>query len=249
MLSVENLSISYGPVRAVRGLSLSAEQGEIVALIGANGAGKTSTVKAIAGLLPYQGAIAFKGKRLVPESADRNVHEGLSIVLEGRGILGRMSVEENLLIGTYSRRDTAAARSEIHAFMEMFPILRQRRRTLASLLSGGEQQLLAIARALLSKPQLLILDEPSLGLAPKMSAFVFSIIEDLRAKGLTVLLVEQKARQALKIADRAYLLENGAIVRTGSATGLLNDSAVSDAFLGGHSHSSPIPEKTFKAAQ
>ncbi|MGA7327983.1 MAG: ABC transporter ATP-binding protein [Rhodomicrobium sp.] len=249
MLLVEDLSVSYGPVRAVRGLNLEVCEGEIIALTGANGAGKTSTVKAIAGLLPYSGSVVFQGRKLVPGSADRNVSKGLAIVLEGRGILGRMSVEENLLMGTYSRRDTATARSEIHDIVENFPILQLRKKTLASLLSGGEQQMLAIARALLSKPKLLILDEPSLGLAPKMSAFVFSLMEKLRANGLTILLVEQKVRHALKIASRAYLLENGSLVRTGLASELINDHAVSEAFLGGHTNAPGPDGPARKAAQ
>ncbi len=249
MLLVEDLSVSYGPVRAVRGLNLEVCEGEIIALTGANGAGKTSTVKAIAGLLPYSGSVVFQGRKLAPGSADRNVSKGLAIVLEGRGILGRMSVEENLLMGTYSRRDTATARSEIHDVVENFPILQLRKKTLASLLSGGEQQMLAIARAMLSKPKLLILDEPSLGLAPKMSAFVFSLMEKLRANGLTILLVEQKVRHALKIANRAYLLENGSLVRTGLASELINDHAVSEAFLGGHTNTLGPDRPAEKAAQ
>jgi branched-chain amino acid transport system ATP-binding protein len=234
MLSVEGLTVSYGPVRAVRGLNLEVQEGEIATLIGANGAGKTSTVKAIAGLLPYSGAVSFRGRRLTPGDAGRNVRDGLAIVLEGRGILGRMSVEENLLMGIYSRRDAGQARIDISAMMERFPVLQERRKTLASLLSGGEQQMLAIARALLSRPKLLIFDEPSLGLAPKMSTFVFSLVESLRSEGLTVLLVEQKARQALKIADKAYLLENGALVRTGKGADLFGDDTLRGAFLGGH---------------
>jgi branched-chain amino acid transport system ATP-binding protein len=236
MLSVEDLNVSYGPVRAVRGLNLEVRQGEISALIGANGAGKTSTVKAITGLLPYSGAVIFQGRRLTPERADWNVRDGLAIVLEGRGVLGRMSVEENLLLGIYSRRDAREARQDISLMMEKFPVLERRRKALASLLSGGEQQMLAIARALLSKPRLLILDEPSLGLAPKTSAFVFSLIESLRSEGLTVLLVEQKARQALKVADKAYLLDNGVLVRTGKAAELFEDHTLPETFLGGHAY-------------
>jgi len=233
MLSVRGLTVSYGAVRAVRGLSIEVGAGEIVALIGANGAGKTTTVKAIAGLLPYSGEVRFRNRLLTPLAADRNVLEGLAIVLEGRGILRRMSVEENLLLGTYSRSDRAQSRRDVAAMLKRFPILAKRRNVAASLLSGGEQQILAIARALLSKPRLLILDEPSLGLAPKLVAQVFSLITELQADGLTILLVEQKARQTLKIAQRAYLLENGALVRAASAKELLTDSAISDAFLGG----------------
>jgi branched-chain amino acid transport system ATP-binding protein len=248
MLSVEDLTVSYGAVRAVQRLNLEVREGEIIALIGANGAGKTTAVKAIAGLLPFSGRVIFQGRQLKPERADRNVRRGLAIVLEGRGILGRMSVEENMLLGIYTRRDSAEARRDVAAMMEKFPILQQRRGTLASLLSGGEQQMLAIARALVSKPRLLILDEPSLGLAPKMSAFAFSLISSLRAGGLTILLVEQKARQTLQIADRAYLLENGSLVRAASAAALFGDPAVSEAFLGGHVRDPIARKSTSRAA-
>ena len=233
MLTVRNLSVRYGAIQAVRGIDLDVAKGEIVALIGANGAGKTTVARAIAGLLPYQGEIAFENQILRPNSAERNLRRGIALVPEGRGILGSMSVEENLLMGLYIRADKAQGASDLAAMLERFPILAERRHVLASLLSGGEQQMLAIARALLSKPRLLLLDEPSLGLAPKMTEAVFQMIRDLRREGLTVLLVEQKARQTLKIADRAYLMETGRVVTSGPAQALIGDPVVSETFLGG----------------
>ena len=233
MLTVRNLSVRYGAIQAVRGIDLDVAEGEIVALIGANGAGKTTVARAIAGLLPYQGVIAFENETLRPNSAERNLRRGIALVPEGRGILGSMSVEENLLMGLYTRADKAQGALDLAAMFERFPILSERRHVFASLLSGGEQQMLAIARALLSKPRLLLLDEPSLGLAPKMTATVFQMIQDLRREGLTVLLVEQKARQTLKIADRAYLMETGRVVTSGAAQALIGDPVVSETFLGG----------------
>jgi branched-chain amino acid transport system ATP-binding protein len=233
MLTVRDLSVRYGAIQAVRGIDLDVAKGEIVALIGANGAGKTTVARAIAGLLPYQGTIAFENETLKPNSAERNLKRGIALVPEGRGILGSMSVEENLLMGLYIRSDHMQGLTDLAAMFERFPILGQRRHVLASLLSGGEQQMLAIARALLSKPRLLLLDEPSLGLAPKMTAAVFAMIEGLRREGLTVLLVEQKARQTLKIADRAYLMETGRVVTSGPAQALIGDPVVSETFLGG----------------
>jgi branched-chain amino acid transport system ATP-binding protein len=238
-LKVRGLEVFYGPIRAVRGIDLDVAPGEIVAVIGANGAGKTTTVRAIAGLLPYRGEIAFDGRRLTPNSAERNLRAGVAMVPEGRGILGRMSVEDNLLMGLHCRSDRAAALADLEAMYGRFRILRERRATLASLLSGGEQQMLAIARSLLSRPRLLLLDEPSLGLAPKMTDFVFSLIGDLRRQGLSVLLVEQKARQTLKIADRAYLLESGRVVKSGSAGEIADDSLISATFLGARPRASP----------
>ena len=233
MLTVRDLSVRYGAIQAVRGIDLDVAKGEIVALIGANGAGKTTVARAIAGLLPYQGKIAFENETLRPNSAERNLRRGIALVPEGRGILGSMSVEENLLMGLYIRTDKAQGLSDLAAMLERFPILAERRHVLANLLSGGEQQMLAIARALLSKPRLLLLDEPSLGLAPKITAAVFQMIQELRREGLTVLLVEQKARQTLKIADRAYLMETGRVVTSGPAQALIGDPVVSETFLGG----------------
>jgi branched-chain amino acid transport system ATP-binding protein len=233
MLIVRNLSVRYGAIQAVRGIDLDIARGEIVALIGANGAGKTTVARAIAGLLPYRGEIAFGNETLRPNNAERNLKRGIALVPEGRGILGSMSVEENLLMGLYTRTDKAEGLLDLATMLKRFPILAERRHVLASLLSGGEQQMLAIVRALLSKPRLLLLDEPSLGLAPKMTATVFEMVRNLRSEGLTVLLVEQKARQTLKIADRAYLMETGRVVTSGAAQTLIDDPVVSETFLGG----------------
>jgi branched-chain amino acid transport system ATP-binding protein len=232
MLSVRGLKVDYGSVAAVRGIDLDINAGEIVALLGANGAGKTTIARAIAGLLPFQGEIRFEGRLLKPNTAERNLRAGISLVPEGRGILARMTVDENLLMGIYCRPDKRDALSDVKRMFVRFPILEQRRHRLASLLSGGEQQLLAIARACLSKPRLLLLDEPSLGLAPKMTEHVFGMIGELRAEGLTIMLIEQKARQTLKFADRAYLIETGRMVASGTADELARDSIVSEAFLG-----------------
>jgi branched-chain amino acid transport system ATP-binding protein len=233
MLSVRDLVVRYGAIQAVRGIGLDIAQGEIVALIGANGAGKTTVARAIAGLLPYRGEITFQGEALKANNAERNLARGIALVPEGRGILGTMTVQDNLLMGLYIRRDKAQAQKDLAALLERFSILAERRHLLASLMSGGEQQMLAIARALLSKPKLLLLDESSLGLAPKMTDAVFAMIRDLRSEGLTVLLVEQKARQTLKIADRAYLMETGRVITSGAASELIDDPVVSETFLGG----------------
>jgi branched-chain amino acid transport system ATP-binding protein len=232
MLTVRGLEVYYGPIRAVRGINLDVGAGEIVALIGPNGAGKTTTVRAIAGLTQFEGEITYEGHKLRPNSAERIIRLGIALVPEGRGILGRMSVGDNLLMGIYCRSDRTEALADIERMFEKFPFLKQRRGSMASYLSGGEQQMLAIARALLSRPRLLVLDEPSLGLAPKMTDFVFGLIVGLRKDGLTILLVEQKARQTLKIADRAYLLETGHVKAFGNAADLANESMISEAFLG-----------------
>jgi branched-chain amino acid transport system ATP-binding protein len=233
ILSARGLQVRYGAIAAVRGVDLDVATGEIVALLGANGAGKSTIARAIAGLLPFQGEIFYQGQQLKPNAAERNVRRGIVLVPEGRGILGSMTVDENLMMGIYTRTDKSQAMADLKRMQERFPILGQRRHNAASLLSGGEQQLLATARALLSKPRLLLLDEPSLGLAPQATDYLFGVIAETRAEGLSVLLVEQKARQTLKIADRAYLLETGRVVAAGSAQKLIEDPVVSDAFLGG----------------
>ena len=231
MLKVEGLCVSYGPVRAVSDVGFEVRAGEILALIGPNGAGKTTTLKAIAGVLPFTGRIEFDGAPLRPGRAEERPGQGLCLVPEGRGILARMTVHENLLMGGYCRKGGAPAK-EINAVYERFPVLQERSAVPAGLLSGGEQQMLAIGRALLAKPRLLMLDEPSLGLAPLMVERVFGIVKDLRAAGITILIIEQKARQTLAIADRACVLETGRIVVTDEAARLAGDAALARAYLG-----------------
>jgi branched-chain amino acid transport system ATP-binding protein len=230
MLQVRGLTVRYGPIQAVRGLDLDVRPGEIVALIGGNGAGKTSTVKALAGLLPAAGEVLLDGRPL-PRRPEAVLRAGLALVPEGRGILGRMTVAENLRMGGYARRDRAGLPAAIAAQMDRFPILGERRDQRAALLSGGEQQMLAIARALLAQPRLLVLDEPSLGLSPIMAARIFALVEELRAAGTAILLVEQKARQVLRIADRAYVLRTGELQASGSADELAAQGLLEDAFL------------------
>jgi branched-chain amino acid transport system ATP-binding protein len=241
MLEIRDLHVRYGAIAAIRGIDLEVRTGEIVALIGGNGAGKSTITRAVAGLVPYQGEIRYDGRVLRANMAEATVRSGIALVPEGRGILGRMTVEENLLIGVHCGPNRREAKAEIGRMLERFPILAERRHSLASLLSGGEQQILSIARALLTGPRLLILDEPSLGLAPKWVAQVFALLTMLRQQGLTVLLVEQKARQALRIADRAYLLDTGRVVATGAAADLANDRVVSETFLGGRPVGQPSP--------
>ena len=231
MLKVEGLCVSYGPVRAVSDVGFEVRAGEILALIGPNGAGKTTTLKAIAGVLPFTGRIEFDGAPLRPGRAEERPGQGLCLVPEGRGILARMTVHENLLMGGYCRKGGAPDK-EINAVYERFPVLQERNAVPAGLLSGGEHQMLAIGRALLAKPRLLMLDEPSLGLAPLMVERVFGIVKDLRAAGITILIIEQKARQTLAIADRACVLETGRIVVTDEAARLTGDAALARAYLG-----------------
>ena len=217
----------YGAVEAVHGISFTAEGGAVTALIGANGAGKSSTLAAISGLVPATGHVAFEGRDLSGWAPHAIVRAGIVQVPEGREILARMSVEENLLLGLRGSRDA------VHGAYERFPILAERRALAAGNLSGGEQQMLAIARALLARPRLLLLDEPSLGLAPKMVAAVFEILADLKRQGVTMLLVEQNALRALRLADRAYVLDLGRITMSGTGEALLHDEAVARTYLGG----------------
>lgn len=232
MLEVRGLTVSYGPIRSVKGIDLAVSAGEIVTLIGANGAGKTTILRALAGLLPFDGEMIFEGQRVTPGHAERLVRQGLILVPEGRGILTEMTVGENLLMGAYARRDRRHAGREIDGILDRFPILRERFHSGAGLLSGGEQQMLAIGRALMAKPRLLMLDEPSLGLAPIIVDQIFGIVDELRRSGITVLLIEQKARQALAIADRGYLLELGRVVAAGNAVELSSGALIENSFLG-----------------
>jgi len=234
ILDVQDVWVSYGAINAVRGVSLRVAEGEVVALIGANGAGKSTILNALSGLVPIaSGTAIFDGLDLINAKPSSIVRRGLVQVPEGREILGRQTVLENLELATWTRRDRAAAAKEIEAMMGRFPILGQRRGLRANTLSGGERQLLAIARGLLAKPRLLLLDEPSLGLAPQMVDEVFAAIDEIHRGGTTILLVEQNALRALEIADRAYVLETGQIQLTGSGQDLLHNPAVRMAYLGG----------------
>jgi branched-chain amino acid transport system ATP-binding protein len=233
MLEVTDLRVAYGHIEAVRGISFAVGRGQIVSLVGANGAGKSTTLAAISGLLrPRAGRILFEGQDLSRLGSDRIVRLGIAQVAEGRAILAGMTVEENLELGGYHRRDREALRREMAALMERFPILGQRRRAPAGSLSGGEQQMLAIARGLLARPRLILLDEPSMGLAPQLVAEIFRIIGEINAAGATILLVEQNARKALAISDHAYVLATGRIVLDGPGPALLNEQATLDAYLG-----------------
>ena len=231
LLEVADLWVSYGEVQAVRGVTLAVPAGALVTLIGANGAGKTSTLAAISGLVrPHRGRVLLDGRDITGYSSHRRVAEGLVQVPEGREILVTMTVEENLELGSWHQREDLGRRLE--AVFERFPVLAERRRLSAGSLSGGEQQMLAIARALLARPRVLLLDEPSMGLAPLLVDEVFGVIESIRADGTTVLLVEQNAHRALAAADHGYVLETGEIVLDGPADELLSNSRVVEAYLG-----------------
>ena len=232
LLKVSGIETYYGKIQALKGVSLEVEQGKIVTILGANGAGKTTTMKSIAGLLkPKTGKIEFLGKDVTGLRPDQLLKQGMSLVPEGRAILSGMSVMENLEMGAYQRKDKEIEK-DIEKVMEQFPILRERKAQLGGTLSGGQQQMLAIARALLSRPKLLLLDEPSMGLAPLIVADIFRIIREIKDEGTTVLLVEQNAKQALKVADYGYVMETGKIIIEGKAADLLNDPGVVEAYLG-----------------
>ncbi|MEO8555580.1 MAG: ABC transporter ATP-binding protein [Actinomycetota bacterium] len=231
ILSVENLVVAYGRVDAVKGVSFHADAGSLITLVGANGAGKTSILNAIAGLVrPRSGRVLYQGQDITRRPAHRLVSQGLVQVPEGRLILGTLTVEENLQLGGWQRRSTQAA--SIEEMYERFPLLAQRRTLAAGALSGGEQQMLAIARALVALPTVLLMDEPSMGLAPKVVDEVFRVIAQIRASGTTVVLVEQNARRALRAADYGYVLETGKVAHEGAASELLTDPRVIEAYLG-----------------
>ena len=232
LLSVREIRVGYGPVTALDGVSIRVEEGEVVSVIGSNGAGKTTLMKTVAGLLASRsGAITFGGGDITAIEAQNLVGRGISLVPEGRQVFGRMSVEENLILGAYSRRDGALEDDFAHCFA-LFPRLEERRNQRAGTLSGGEQKMLAIARGLMSRPKLLLMDEPSLGLAPRLVSRTFEVVERLRSTGTTILMVEQMARQALRVSDRAYVLEHGRIVHEGASGDLLDDPRVLGAYLG-----------------
>ena len=233
LLEVRGLRISYGGINAVKGIDLDAGQGEMVALIGANGAGKTTTLKAICGIVqPAGGKVHYDGADVTGAQSYALVERGLALVPEGRGVFGRLTVEENLQMGAYVRRDAAAVKRDLERVYGLFPRLRERRRQTGGTLSGGEQQMLAIARALMSAPKLLLLDEPSMGLAPLMVQRIFDTIRRVAAEGVTVLLVEQNAKVALELSARGYVMESGLITLADSAPALLDNPQVRQAYLG-----------------
>lgn len=234
MLKIENLHVKYGAIHAVKGIDLEVKEGEIVTLIGANGAGKSSILKAISGLeKAAEGNITFNGQPLNKLSARNIMKLGISHVPEGRRIFAGLTVLENLEMGAYLRKDKAGIKEDLKKVYSRFPILEKRSRQDAATLSGGEQQMLAMGRALMAKPKLLLLDEPSMGLAPILVQEIFSIIQDIKAQGTTVLLVEQNARMALLIADRGYVLETGKVVYAGTGEELAESEEIAKAYLGG----------------
>ncbi len=233
MLELKELSVSYGSIRAVRGASINVLDGEIVALIGANGAGKSTILQTISGLLkPVSGDILLDGKSIAGLQANQIVEMGVIHVPEGRQIFSSMTVEENLRLGAYVVRDKTELKTRMESAFQLFPVIAQRRRQLAGTLSGGEQQMLAIGRGLMANPKVLLLDEPSLGLSPLLTQQVFDVLGGLRQKGITMLLVEQNACEALEISDRAYVLETGVVAMTGVSRDLQDDPHVKTAYLG-----------------
>jgi branched-chain amino acid transport system ATP-binding protein len=233
MLEVRNLVVSYGAIKALKGISFDVEQGEIISLIGSNGAGKTTTLHSVSNLLKKNGGtIFFQGEDITNLAADKIVRRGLVQVPEGRRVFANMSVRENLEMGAFTRTDGEKIREDLEWCFELFPRLKERLNQISGTLSGGEQQMLAMARALMAKPKLLLLDEPSMGLAPILVDEIFSIVQKISSSGATILLVEQNAYKALSIADRAYILETGLISKSGCASDLISDGAVKSAYLG-----------------
>jgi len=233
MLVIDNIHTYYGNIHALKGVSLTVNEGEIVSLIGGNGAGKTTTLRTISGLLrPRQGSISFQGSDLSRYASHDLVRHGIAMAPEGRGIFAKLTVEENLEMGAYHRNDKAGIAQDIQAMYELFPRLGERRKQIAGTMSGGEQQMLAISRALMSQPKLLLLDEPSMGLAPVLVDLIFETIVKVNERGATVLLVEQNAHMALSIAHRGYVLQTGEIVLADSAANLRKDPTVQKAYLG-----------------
>ena len=234
MLEVKDLCVSYGAIKALKGISFNVNEGEIITLIGSNGAGKTTTLHSISNLIKKQsGSIIFEGNDITNLSADKIVKQHLIQVPEGRRIFSNLSVKENLELGAYLRKDKLKIKKDMEKVYELFPRLKERIKQNAGTLSGGEQQMLAIGRALMEEPKLLLLDEPSMGLAPILVDEIFEIIKKINADGTTILLVEQNAFKALSIADRAYILETGNIAKEGKASDLINDDSVKNAYLGG----------------
>ena len=233
LLELKSLHVSYGGIKAVRGIDLHVDKGELVCLIGANGAGKSTTLKAICGLVPSSAdGIFYQGKCVTGSPPFRLVRQGLAMVPEGRGVFGALTIEENLAMGAYVRDDAPKIRDDIDHVFSLFPRLKERRKQAAGTLSGGEQQMLAMGRAMLSRPSMLLLDEPSMGLAPLMVQKIFDTVRAIAAEGVTILLIEQNARLALKHSDRAYVLETGAVSISGRSAELMADERVQAAYLG-----------------
>jgi len=233
LLELRGLKVSYGGIHAVKGIDLDVRNGELVCLIGANGAGKTTTLKGICGLLPVrEGTIHYAGSDITGKPAFQLVRRGLAMVPEGRGVFGALTIEENLQMGAYARSDSAGVRDDIEHVFTLFPRLKERRRQTAGTMSGGEQQMLAMGRALMSKPRLLLLDEPSMGLAPLMVQKVFETVLEVSREGVTILLIEQNAKLALEVSHRGYVMESGEITLAGPAAALLHDPKVRAAYLG-----------------
>ena len=233
LLELKDLQVAYGGIQAVKGIDLSVDQGELVCLIGANGAGKTTTLKGITGLQPIKsGKIHYAGEDITGKPAFQLVRKGLSMVPEGRGVFGALTIEENLAMGAYARDDRAAIKDDVERVFGLFPRLKERRKQTAGTLSGGEQQMLAMGRALMSRPKLLLLDEPSMGLAPLMVQKVFETVMAVSKEGVTILLIEQNAKLALEVSSRGYVMESGEITLKGKAKQLLSDPKVRAAYLG-----------------
>ena len=233
LLKVSGLKVGYGGIQAVKGVDFEVREGELVTLIGSNGAGKTTTMKAITGGLPFtDGDIEYLGKSIKGQGAWDLVHQGLAMVPEGRGVFTRMTILENLAMGAYIRNDKAEIAADVEMVFATFPRLKERKDQLAGTMSGGEQQMLAMGRALMSRPKVLLLDEPSMGLSPIMVDKIFEVVKDVSSKGVTVLLVEQNASRALGIADRGYVMDSGLITMSGDAKIMLNDPKVREAYLG-----------------
>jgi branched-chain amino acid transport system ATP-binding protein len=232
VLRVSHLRVAYGGIQAVKGIDFEIRAGELVTLIGANGAGKTTTLKAVTGTLPWQGTVEYMGRPTAGAASYTLLQQGLAMVPEGRGVFARMTVTENLQMGAFSRDDTAGIASDLERMFQTFPRLKERAKQLAGTLSGGEQQMLAMARALMSRPKLLLLDEPSMGLAPIMVEKIFDVVREVAAQKIPILLVEQNARLALEAAHRAYVMDSGLITLSGNAKEMLNDPKVRAAYLG-----------------
>jgi len=233
LLALEQLHVSYGGIRAVKGIDLHVDEGELVCLIGANGAGKSTTLRAITGLVPpASGRVVYDGQPINGLRSHQIARKGLALVPEGRGVFAQLTIEENLAMGAYARRDAPAVAADVERAFTLFPRLKERRKQTAGTLSGGEQQMLAIARAMMSRPKLLLLDEPSMGLAPLMVEKIFDVIRTIAGEGVTLLLVEQNARLALEVSHRAYVLEGGLVTLTGEGKTLLHDPRIREAYLG-----------------